>query len=166
MSVVFAGGIFTRRKIPASKQNPLELISALTRAGIPEVYINDANLKELVANLKEQRPKHVTVISVVGSARLGKSFLMNLIAKYLNHLESKSEGEWFTGEVNAHSVANFQSDKKYTAVTQGIWYSKPFMVDGNAFLLMDTQGLHDGDIDNEDVDKAIYAFSYLSSIKF
>jgi uncharacterized membrane protein len=88
---------------------------------------------------------------------------MNLMAKYLKHLESNSDGEWFTGEVNIHSEECFRCDPSDKAITSGVWYSRPFMINGNAILLMDTQGLFHGYNGDKKIGQDIYALSSLLS---
>jgi atlastin len=110
----------------------------------------------------------VSVVSVVGAFRTGKSFLLSWFLKYLNHHEalhaqkddvtedeegkSKTDRHWYD-EFNSLGNDGFDWRGGAERNTTGIWmWSKPFILprtlsDGSkedvAVLLVDTQGMFD-----------------------
>lgn len=116
------------------------------------VSIQDNELffhKEELDSILDKYPKHlsISVISVSGEFRTGKSFLMNIFLHILGETENKFE---FKSGRNRH--------------TTGIWVWDNLFVDARqdkAIMLMDTQGLFDK---NTNQDENIKVFSLTSLI--
>merc|ERR1711871_382068 len=109
------------------------------------------------------------VLSIVGAFRTGKSFLLNLILRFLRHAEyGNLSGDWMVGDGDSLSegCGNEHKDdaveRKPTTsfvwkggqqrMTTGIWmWSEPFLKrcestgEEMAILLMDTQGMFDNE---------------------
>lgn len=87
----------------------------------------------------------VVIISIAGSFRKGKSFLLGFFLKYL---ESQTKGDWLRKD---DKIKGFEWRGGTERVTSGIHiWSKPFICknkDGEkvAVLLMDTQGVFDNE---------------------
>eukprot|EP01035_Chromulina_nebulosa_P018108 gene18108-23762_t len=129
--------------------------------------LEDDNIKEIFDKLNNKDIK-VAVVSIVGSFRTGKSFILNFFLRYLRHLEAvgldalDDESEkWMykEGDMLLEGNLNTNNEQSETSFawrggnerqTTGIWmWSEPFIVRSTAFpeeiavLLMDTQGMFD-----------------------
>lgn len=110
--------------------------------------------------------KKVSIISVAGAFRKGKSFLLNFFLRYLTaDSRDKEEGDWLKkpGPLTGFSWRG-GSERETSGIM--IW-SKPFLVkDGNgeevAVLLMDTQGAFDSQSTVKDC-ATIFALSTMLS---
>ncbi|KAI1286184.1 Atlastin-1 [Halotydeus destructor] len=141
-----------------------ETILNVTRNGNTDEYKFEPNLDMLYKILHHddcwQMP--VCLISIIGSARKGKSVMMNWMLQYL----SSSKGDnWMTEKKKLKH--EFPWNGGDDSVTMGIvMWSKPFVVeqDGRqvAVLLMDTQGLFDGQISNQ-LTEDLFGISTLAS---
>lgn len=111
----------------------------------------------------------VSVLSVVGAFRSGKSFLLSLMLRFLRHranggvCKGPFDSEWMTAEGDSLTEGNVNEGEGTESArsfpwrggqarqTLGIWmWSEPFVVnapDGSkvALLLMDTQGMFDNE---------------------
>jgi len=126
------------------------------------VGVNEDNLQEFVKNLKQLKPKNISIVSVLGQFRTGKSFLLDLMLKYLQCKKS-GDKDWFKGTLEGQSEYYFTFRKQRERVTTGIWvYSRPYMLNGTAMVLMDTQGLFDLKTPME-INKAVFSLSTLLS---
>ncbi|VDM95599.1 unnamed protein product [Thelazia callipaeda] len=112
----------------------------------------------LIENLHEQ----VSVISVAGAFRKGKSFLLNFFLRYLSALEEeRRSGDWiFAG----NRLEGFSSERETSGIL--VW-SQPFIIrnrDGEeiAVILMDTQGAFDSQSTVKDC-ATIFALSTMVS---
>ena len=131
---------------------------------IDSFHLIDENLVEIISKIPPAAK--VSIISVVGAFRTGKSFLLNFFLRYLRHGSSDDLSEkWMTGDglaliegnINEGIVCEDEGASLSFAwrggqdrQTTGIWmWSEPFYrdIDGEktAILLMDTQGMFDND---------------------
>jgi len=125
-----------------------------------EIKIKHENLRTLIMNLESCSVKEFCIISLLGQYRTGKSFLLDLMLKYL---QAGGRDGWCEGTLEGDSVNNFTFRKQRERLTTGIWfYSKPFVRGGVAHILMDTQGLFDLQTPME-VNKAVFSLSTLIS---
>merc|ERR1712127_949383 len=107
----------------------------------------------------------ISVISVVGAFRTGKSFLLSWFLRYLHHIQTNSkkdeetsdeppslvketdtEEAWYTkfSKLDADSGFHWRGGSERN--TTGIWmWSQPFFFDQTAVILVDTQGMFDHD---------------------
>ena len=128
-------------------------------------HLLDDNLSSILN--KVPKDMKVSIVSVVGAFRTGKSFLLNFFLRYLRHGSADdltedwmikdgpalTEGNMNEGHVDDVTVnsASFQWRGGQQRQTTGIWmWSEPFIKkdkQGNsvAVLLMDTQGMFDSD---------------------
>ena len=116
--------------------------------------------KETLDSILEKIPENtkVSVISVVGNFRTGKSFLLSCFLRYLTHREETSASTtasvWHD-ETTSLSQDGFHWRGGSERDTIGVWmWSKPFYlpssdINGNgekiAVLLVDTQGMFDNE---------------------
>jgi hypothetical protein len=124
--------------------------------------VNHDNMGVIVSKMEAARVDHVSIVSVTGSFRTGKSFLLSLMAEYLAHHEDPSaplttDSSWIGS--GGHADPAFRWRAGVDRHTTGIWMLPMVFVRENkgkrvGILLMDTQGLWDGDT----------AYSTLSSI--
>ena len=162
--------------VTAKSKNPLEL-SVCTRnvaqsfrfpnancSGRTNLFweVEEKNLKTLTENLRKLNPKNISIVSVLGAYRTGKSFLLNLMKQYLQKNGAK---DWLSGTIDGESKSNFRSKHQEDRVTTGLWvYSQPFLVGETAVVLMDTQGLFDFQTEEVmEINKAIFSLSTLFS---
>lgn len=104
----------------------------------------------------------VVIISIAGSFRKGKSFLLGFFLKYL---ETQTKGNWLRKD---DKIKGFEWRGGTERVTSGIHiWSKPFICENKngekvAVLLMDTQGVFDNDSTVKDC-VSLFALSNLIS---
>lgn len=148
--------------------------------------------KDQLQSILAKVPAHATVsvVSVVGAFRTGKSFLLSWFLRYLEHLQKQQQnisttttspsvdaplvGTTSTDDANAdtawykkfQSLGNDGFDWKAGAErnTTGIWmWSEPYMIHKNmAVLLIDTQGMFDHETTMA-LTASIFGFSTLLS---
>lgn len=106
----------------------------------------------------------VSIVSVVGAFRTGKSFLLNFFLRYLRFPQDNEDFSqaWMTSEGSKLAEGNMNESVAQEVATSfpwrggqerqttGIWmWSEPFIRDVNgekvAILLMDTQGMFDNE---------------------
>ncbi|KAI1286177.1 Atlastin-1 [Halotydeus destructor] len=108
------------------------------------------------------RERPVCVISIIGSARKGKSVMLNWMLQYLS--SSKSQ-DWLLEETGLNGGFPWRGGSK-SATTGIIMWPEPFVVvkDGRevAVLLVDTQGLYDRQLP-ADMMAQLFAISTLVS---
>ena len=119
-----------------------------------ELVLNTANLNQVMENLKGAEVDALSVISISGAFRTGKSFMLDLMVKYLEYHETHhGESGELTPDVTWAKAADTRPRIHWKAGvdrdTLGILiYEKPFIRVVNesrvAILLIDTQGLWDG----------------------
>ena len=146
---------------------PLQIISIDSEESANSFILNEENLEQVIAKIPKDLK--VSVISVVGAFRSGKSFLLNFFLRYLRHGSTDDLNEdWMLKDGQALSEGNLNKgtvkldDESNSASfawrggqerqTTGIWiWSEPFIrkckdTDQNmAVILMDTQGLFDNE---------------------
>lgn len=138
---------------------PLQIISVTEKDEKWSVQVNQDNLNEFISNLKKTRAKRISVVSVLGQYRTGKSFLLDLMLRRLQY----TGDEWLQGSVEGESAHYFTYRKQRERVTTGIWvYSQPYVRKGVAIVLMDTQGLFDLRTPME-INKAVFSLTTLLS---
>lgn len=116
-----------------------------------KLVTNQANLEIVRQGLQDAEVSKLCIVSLTGSFRTGKSFMLSLMVRYLRHYEGRSLGsgtEWTHG-TNLSGENEFRWRPGVDRHTTGIWmYPKPFVrvVRGVKIgvMLMDTQGLWDG----------------------
>jgi len=141
------------------------------------VEVNEEALACLEARLRRLGTGKVAVVSTIGAFRTGKSFLLDLLLRFLRHEEHAAEGEesapaparggevplpaWVTSSGDAiegaacgYADSGFRFRGGMDACTEGIWvWSEPFRrtINGEpvAILLMDTQGAWDNNMTKE-----------------
>ncbi|KAI1697357.1 atlastin-2 [Ditylenchus destructor] len=109
--------------------------------------LNEECLERILLNPKVA-DKKVSVISVAGAFRKGKSFLLNFFLRYLKHRcrEKNETGNWLESEPN---LQGFSWRGGCERDTNGIVvWSEPFVLEDKngeevAVILMDTQGSFD-----------------------
>jgi len=122
------------------KGSPLQIVK-VDSGEVAPVADSLAQLEENLRRLSPDTP--VAVVAVMGAYRTGKSFLLDLILRYL-----QSQEDWLTEE-RIEKGAGFHWRGGMEKCTEGIWvWSQPFLLtreDGSrlALLLMDTQGAWD-----------------------
>ncbi|XP_046670682.1 atlastin-3-like isoform X3 [Homalodisca vitripennis] len=151
-----------RVKMASRDENYTPAIQILSTDGkainIIEHYENGPTLSEVFCN-EEHRDMPMLVFSVTGKTRGGKSFLLNLAAKYLEHQGDKKTS-WMTGKI----PSVFDWNGGIDSITKGLWIcpkiyeTRNHMGEKVGILLMDNQGLFDGEID-EGVSVAISGIS-------
>lgn len=127
--------------------------------------------KERLQSILDKVPEgmKVGIVSVVGAFRMGKSFLLDLMLHYLHYMADK-EGEGWTattgttndarnvleGSANLRDASGFSWRSGFERQTTGIWmWSEVFVRTSKrtgeriAMLLMDTQGMFDGEISQQ-----------------
>jgi len=104
-----------------------------------EIKIDEKNLDTFIDNLKACGAKKFSIISVLGAFRTGKSFILDLMLRRL-----QTQEKWLEGKIEGESQHYFTYRHQEERVTTGCWvYSRPYVVNGIAMVLMDTQGLFD-----------------------
>lgn len=113
------------------------------------------------------RDKPVVVISVTGSSRLGKSFLMNFLLRYA---DNNGDGNWMA-DPHAQLDGGFTWRGGCEAVTKGIrFWSKVFLAKTRtgrevALVFMDTEGTFDLESDVKDFSTLFALSTILSSLQ-
>ncbi|KAI1278061.1 Atlastin-1 [Halotydeus destructor] len=111
------------------------------------------------------RDKEVCVVSIVGSARKGKSVMMNWM---LQHLQASSSSDWLQDLADSNKGFPWQGGSESTTMGILMW-SQPFIVqqDGRevAVFLMDTQGLFDGKLSTEMTARLFVISTVMSSVQ-
>ena len=120
-----------------------------------QIKLNDDNLKYVLDKIPSDIP--ISIISIIGAFRTGKSFLLNIILKFLKDNEKKKIIDidlWFN---NIKTIPGNKNNNKegflwcngIDSQTMGIWiWKSPIMFDHpingkTAIILMDSQGLFD-----------------------
>ncbi|CAG5112714.1 Oidioi.mRNA.OKI2018_I69.chr2.g6897.t1.cds [Oikopleura dioica] len=141
------------------KPSAIQVIKPLTITEDDEEKQNKS-----VANLP------VSVISVTGAFRTGKSFLLNYLLRYLTALENEqSEDEWL-GDFD-QELEGFKWRRGADPETSGIMaWNKVFVIEPipgqkQAVLLLDTQGAFDLDSDVKDITLIFALSTMLSSLQ-
>eukprot|EP00501_MAST-03F_sp_TOSAG23-6_P001537 GSMAST32.ASY1.ANO1.1600.1 assembled CDS len=114
------------------------------------VELHEEALKTILGRIPEETP--VSVISVVGAFRMGKSFMLDLMLRYLKNTsilaDNETANETNLSDDEGHTGFSWRSGKD--RMTTGIWMWPQHFIrtlsSGKevAVLLMDTQGMFDG----------------------
>ncbi len=123
--------------------------------------LHENNLKSILDKAGE-RP--IAVITIVGASKLGKSALLSFMLRYLNN---PYHNKWIGSLEPEKVIEGFKWNNGMDSETKGIvMWSEPFnvkVVEGNvAVVLVDTQGLYDGSM-NEDDDATFVGLSLATS---
>lgn len=165
--------IFITMEMALEKGRALQIVSTsstvistnIIEPQIDSFHLIEEHLEEILA--KVPTGMKISIVSVVGAFRTGKSFLLNFFLRYLRHGKPDDLSEaWMTkdgmalveGNMNEgvaieddHAAVSFAWRGGQDRQTTGIWmWSEPFVriaADGEsvAVLLMDTQGMFDND---------------------
>lgn len=144
-----------------------------------KVVAHEENLQKIQEALLETNATLVQIVSIIGSYRTGKSFLLDLLMRYLRYSHEPSAGsgfkEWTYGKSTETEIPAWMygpgADHEYISegldnnsgftwrggmdkCTEGIWmWSQPFIRTYQsrkvALLLMDTQGAWDSSMSKE-----------------
>ncbi|CAE7710953.1 ATL2 [Symbiodinium sp. CCMP2456] len=107
-----------------------------------QLVIDDASLLRLVTALQASSCTRIAVISIAGALRQGKSFFLDLFARYL-----ESSDGWLAESLQDHQRFHWSSGME--RVTEGVWVCPHvFQVPSSdktrvGILLMDTQGTYE-----------------------
>jgi len=71
-------------------KQPLQIISVDLESN--EVKVNKESLVEIQKNLKDAKVEKISVVSVMGAYRTGKSFLLDLFLRYLEYEQTTPDG--------------------------------------------------------------------------
>ena len=129
--------------------------------------LHEKKLKSILDKVPEGMK--VGIVSVVGAFRMGKSFLLDCMLHYLHYMADDEEAEWYgkdesdkersylEGSSSLRSSSGFSWRSGAERQTTGIWMWSEVFVRKNpknskekvAILLMDTQGMFDGEISQQ-----------------
>jgi len=119
---------------------------------------------------KEVADLPVSVISVTGAFRTGKSFLLNYLLRYLTAIENEESEDQWLGDFD-QELEGFKWRRGADPETSGIMaWNKVFVIEPipgqkQAVLLLDTQGAFDLDSDVKDITLIFALSTMLSSIQ-
>ena len=109
-----------------------------------QLAIDELGLSMLAKSLSASSCEHIAVVSIAGALRQGKSFFLDLFARYL---ESKSSEGWLAESLQDHQRFHWRSGME--RITEGIWVC-PHVFKGPSsaktrvgLLLLDTQGTYE-----------------------
>lgn len=130
---------------------PLQIVSLQRLSNRHGLTLKEANFNSIL----DQIPSNykISIISIVGAFRTGKSFFLNFLLKFLNDTFEKK-----------HTNEGFQYRHGRNPHTMGIWmWHRPFLSHKHkiAILLIDTQGLFDL---NTDQNRTVQLFGISSLI--
>jgi len=132
------------------------------------MVLHEKKLKSILDKVPEGMK--VGIVSVVGAFRMGKSFLLDLMLHYLHYMADDSNAEWYAadessnkersyleGSSSLRSSSGFSWRSGAERQTTGIWMWSEIFIRKNpkssnekvAILLMDTQGMFDGEISQQ-----------------
>ncbi|KAL5500550.1 hypothetical protein EMCRGX_G012132 [Ephydatia muelleri] len=129
-----------------------------------KLVLSEEELRKIVCS-DGVKDLEVVVVAIAGAYRTGKSFLMNLLAGYLQLYQ---EGEVVDTEKWLQSISQgFDCRPGIDTVTKGIWiWSKPFIIKSQdkevCVLLLDTEGEDDVGTSQKQ-DMRIYALTAMMS---
>ncbi|CAK0820404.1 unnamed protein product [Prorocentrum cordatum] len=152
---------------------PLQIVQlGASPEGRSSVVTVEENLVRIAGNLEAAGVQDVSIVAIMGKCRTGKSFLMNLVIRYLNwraagNADQPPREDWALGSATctpppwpgskptgggkaSRGPLLFASREGRKTVTLGIWmWSQPvvFQTPGggrSVVLVMDTQGVDDG----------------------
>jgi hypothetical protein len=134
----------------ASSLTPLEIVNE-------NFEINIENLTRILKN-KDIADSEVSIFSIAGITRKGKSFMLNLLMRFLkNHNRSDC-----LGNMDEEIEKYFSSKSGNASDTTGIWmWPLPFYVEGieTPIILMDTQGVYGSNTD-DNMSAKVFAIRY------
>ncbi|CAM9450639.1 unnamed protein product, partial [Chrysoparadoxa australica] len=142
------------------REQPLQLILTGNAADNYSFSLQEENLAHVLDQVPSGMP--VSVVSVVGAFRTGKSFLLTWFLRYLSYQGTSKGDEWMLaqGDKLAEGNANVAGSPEAKSfawrggkerMTTGIWvWSRPFIRELDtggqvAVLLVDTQGMFDNE---------------------
>lgn len=121
------------------------------------IILHENNLKQILDSVPKQIP--VSIISIIGAFRTGKSFILNILLKFLENNAGKYMNEINSNQIfeTIHTIPGnrncfnngFVWCNGIESQTMGIWiWNKPIIynhpINGKiAIILLDTQGLFD-----------------------
>ena len=120
-----------------------------------EFHRNDFVLNEKALNILNSIKEDLIIVSIVGKARTGKSYLMNLL---LNNNNSLSPG------------SGFQISSRLNSCTKGIWLWNTPRISPQSpntkIIFIDSEGTNSTDISTKTYDSKIFALIVLISSLF
>ena len=117
---------------------------------------NDFILNENALNILNSIKEDLIIVSIVGKARTGKSYLMNLL---LNNSNSSLPG------------SGFEISSRLNSCTKGIWLwntprSHPLFPDTSKIIFIDSEGTNSTDLSTKTYDSKIFGLIVLISSLF
>ncbi len=76
-----------------------------------EVKVNKPNLERIAQNLRDAGAEKISVVSVMGAYRTGKSFLLDLFLRYLEYEQASSTRASTSSASSASESASYQMQK-------------------------------------------------------
>ncbi|XP_055299427.1 atlastin-like, partial [Sitodiplosis mosellana] len=126
------------------------------------------NLKSIL-EADDIKDRHVTVVSIAGAFRKGKSFLSNFFLRYLYaQYNAHDVSDWLGENENSTELGGFKWRGGQKPETIGIWmwsdiFTHDFENGGKvAIILLDTQGIFDSQLSLQDC-TTIFAMSMMLS---
>lgn len=126
----------------------VQIVSILNSEGKYAFAMQSAQLQAILGQIPANMP--VAVVSVVGAFRTGKSFLLSWFLRYLtaaaqassSSSSSSNDKKWYDFESLENTGFDWRAGTERN--TTGIWmWSRPFVWNDRAILLVDTQGMFD-----------------------
>ena len=134
----------------ANQDIAVQIVSVGTETGTSGFNFHKKRLDSILIKIPQNTK--VSVISVVGAFRTGKSFLLSWFLRYLTHRESSSSNDtvWHDQKTSLGRQDGFHWRGGSERDTTGIWmWNKPFYLPHSSgtivVLLVDTQGMFDNE---------------------
>ena len=152
------------QQIHSTIPSSVQIVSIGDESNNFEFTFHEEKFSKILSQVPQQYK--ISVLSVVGAFRTGKSFLLSWILRYLKHQNtnrSNTNGNvsnrskpWYHSFDKLDSKSGFHWRGGSKRDTTGIWmWSEPFLIEANspgnsseepiALLLLDTQGMFDND---------------------
>ncbi|EER04928.1 hypothetical protein Pmar_PMAR023119 [Perkinsus marinus ATCC 50983] len=87
----------TKEAVDVVNGRPLQLVTI--KMADNEVRVNDEAMEELTKNLVATGCDNISVVSIMGAYRTGKSFMLDLFLRYLRYTDGKEDSDYPLGEV-------------------------------------------------------------------
>jgi len=165
-----------RSHSPDSQSSPLipvgQAVQIVTVDPETREFVLDEEALESILLSEQRKDRPVSVVSIAGDFRKGKSFLLNFLLRYMSSKGYENGDEWLMGDKDI-PLKGFSWRGGSERDTTGIlMWSEPFIVplekttpNGHketAVLLMDTQGAFDSEYTVKD-SATVFALSTMTS---